>query len=77
MKKDNYTKIKKHIESKLKGKSKEEIAALGSSWIKYLAVYFAVVTGSRPSEAAHVVFHKTFEKNNRALNKRWCLIITW
>ena len=71
MKKDNYTKIKKHLEVILKGQSKEEIAALGTSWIKYLAVYFAVVTGSRPSEAAHVIFYKTIGKNDRALNKRW------
>ena len=46
-------------------------ALASRKWIKYLAVYFAVVTGCRPSEAAHVIFYKTIEKNDRALNKRW------
>ena len=71
MKKENYTKIKKEIESKIKNRSEKDIFGLGFSWLKYLAVYFAVVTGCRPSEAAHVIYYKTIGINDFTLNKRW------
>ena len=72
MRKENYTKIKKHLESKLKEKPAEEIASFcAKNLIAYLAVYFAVVTGCRPSEAAHIVYHKKIVKNELSTNKRW------
>ena len=72
MRKENYTKIKKCLESRLKEQPEEEIAALGAKkLLEYLSVYFAVVTGCRPSEAAYVIYNKTMRKNDRATNKRW------
>lgn len=72
MGKVHYSKIKKYLELKLRKSSREEIKTIGAKgWVKYLALYFAVVTGSRPCEAAHVIMNKKFYPNKGATNERW------
>ncbi len=71
MNKENYSKIKKYLEGRIEN---QVDAANPRHHLKTLAVYFAVVTGSRPNEAAYVVLHKRFSANVAATNERWCRI---
>ena len=38
---------------------------------RYLGIYFLVITGCRPVEAAHVVFNKTIEQFNETYYEEW------
>ena len=54
MNKENYSKIKKYLEKRIMNQDD----ANPRQRLKSLALYFAVVTGSRPNEAAYVVYNK-------------------
>ena len=54
MNKENYSKIKKYLEKRIMNQDD----ANSRQRLKSLALYFAVVTGSRPNEAAYVVYNK-------------------
>ena len=71
MNKENYRKIKKHLEGRLHTATD---ANNPDRNLKTLALYFAVVTGSRPNEAAHVVYNKHIYTNDKPTNERWGVI---
>lgn len=69
----NYRKIRDYLEVRLK----KPIHAADTDKndyqrLKSLALYFAVVTGSRPNEAAWIIYHKNIKVNDgKATSIRW------
>ena len=57
--------MRKKIKAKSKGEQDQCMLA------KDLAIYFAIITGCRPMEAAYVVYNKSIHDNDQLLNKRW------
>ena len=62
MNKKDYTDIKRYIENRL-GKGVDNYVKPQNEkdmkeYIKLLGVYFCLTTGSRPNEAAHIIYYK-------------------
>lgn len=79
-----YTQVKRYLETVLRGKCKGELpekvkrSALetrknltAAGHLRHLAIYFAVVTGSRPSEAAQVVYHRRLHEADGSVRYEW------
>ena len=65
--------MKSHVRNKLATFNKKAHNELLTSAeiAKYLAIYFVIITGCRPNEAAHIVYNKLYEKRTNSIYERW------